>query len=86
MINKMSNVCMKVLLQKINHIYKTGDEILQKEKKKNYKITFIFNDTGKNFKDILEQCFKEKMSNEKLLKESSANDLHNSKNGASICV
>lgn len=82
----MSNVCTKVLIQKINHIYKTGDEILHKDKKRNYKITFISNDTGKNFKDILEQGFKEKMSGEKLLKESSANDLHNSKNGASICV
>ena len=69
----MSNVCTKVLIQKINHIYKTGDEILHKDKKR-------------NFKDILEQGFKEKMSGEKLLKESSANDLHNSKNGASICV
>jgi len=86
MINKMSNACNKVLLKKINHIYKTGDEILQKDKKRNYKITFISDDTGKDIKDILEQCFKEKMSSEKLLKESSSNDLHNLKNGASICV
>ena len=81
----MSNVCNCVVLEIFNHIYKTGDNIMNKEKRKNYKIDFISNDFGKPLKDILEQSFKEKMSSEKLI-VNEKDDLQKSKMGNNICL
>ncbi len=81
----MSNVCNNVVLEIFNHIHRTGDNIMNKEKRKNYKVTFIPNDSGKSFKDILEQSFKEKMSSEKLIKNEN-DDLQKSKIGDNICM
>ena len=81
----MSNVCNNVVLEIFNHIYRTGDNIMNKEKRKNYKVTFIPDDSGKSLKVILEQSFKEKMSSEKLI-ENENDDLQKSKIGDNICM
>lgn len=81
----MSNVCNNVVLEIFNHIYRTGDNIMNKEKRKNYKVTFIPDDSGKSLKVILEQSFKEKMNSEKLIKNEN-DDLQKSKIGDNICM
>lgn len=51
----------------------------RKEKKRNYEISYIFDDNGKALKEILDHTFKEQMSDNILLKKKLPNDLQNEK-------
>lgn len=70
----------------INHIHFMGDMVQRKDKKRNYKITFVYDENGKTFGDLLEFCFKEEMNNKKILKKGIDNDLRYSKKDDSIRV
>lgn len=51
----------------------------RKEKKRNYEISYIFNEDGKSLKEILDSTFKEQMIYNILLIKKSPNDLQNKK-------
>lgn len=51
----------------------------RKEKKRNYEISYIFNEDGKSLKEILDSTFKEQMIDNILLIKKSPNDLQNKK-------
>lgn len=51
----------------------------RKKKKRNYEISYIFNEDGKSLKEILDGTFKEQMIDNILLIKKSPNDLQNKK-------
>lgn len=58
--------------------------MIKKYNNKEVNFTFFFDNNGKNLKDILEACYREKIRNEQILTGGANNNLQETKNDSII--